>query len=136
MGGRALLECLGQRVPLGALLIEQGLLGQKDLDWALGEQATSRRKLGEILIERDLISRPLLARVLAQQAGVELDGEGGFGSGLRALIERRHLERAGFSADQQLSTALRMVTDRRSRERRAAGDRRKSADRRRAESSW
>jgi hypothetical protein len=129
-------ETLGRRPLLGGLLIEQGVLGQQEVEWALAEQVKSGRKLGEILIERDLLSRPFLARVLARQAGVALEDEGGFGSGLRALIERRHLERSGLSADQHLSASLRPLTDRRSLERRASADRRKTADRRRTESSW
>lgn len=130
------MDTLGRRPPLGVLLIEQGVLGQQEVEWALAQQVKSGRKLGEILIERDLLSRPYLARVLAEQAGVALEDEGGFGSGLRALIERRHLERSGLRADRYLATSLRAPTDRRLGERRASTDRRKTADRRGTEPSW
>src|SRR5581483_2197634 len=51
--------------------------------------ATGRR-LGEILIERGLVSGPDLTSALMDQLGVEVSKEDGFGSGLWAEIKRRH----------------------------------------------
>ena len=79
--------------PLGTLLVEQGSLSETDVAEALSVQLEDGKRLGEILLERDLVSRPLLARALAEQSGVQLVEEPGFGSGLRALIERRHQEK-------------------------------------------
>jgi hypothetical protein len=75
------------------MLVEQGALSETDMTQALAVQEEGGKRLGEILLERDVISRPLLARALAEQSGVQLVEEPGFGSGLRALIERRHEEK-------------------------------------------
>jgi hypothetical protein len=75
------------------MLLEQGALSETDMTQALAVQEEGGKRLGEILLERDLVSRPLLARALAEQDGVQLVEEPGFGSGLRALIEQRHQEK-------------------------------------------
>jgi hypothetical protein len=76
--------------PLGEMLVERGLLTVDELDDALAEQERTGRKLGAILISRKLVSSPALTRILAEQVGVELERQHGFGSGLFALIERRN----------------------------------------------
>ncbi len=76
--------------PLGRLLVEQGLLGEDELERALEEQASTGRRLGETIVELGFVSHPALSRALAAQYGIELKGETGFGTGLRAEIERRH----------------------------------------------
>jgi hypothetical protein len=43
-----------------------------------------------------VICRPELDRAIAGQSEVDLDEEAGFGSGLRAAIERRHRWRRDF----------------------------------------
>jgi type IV pilus assembly protein PilB len=57
--------------PLGALLIEEGLLTDAQLDAALAEQATSGKPLGRLLIEQGTISEAELVRTLARQVGLE-----------------------------------------------------------------
>jgi hypothetical protein len=79
--------------PLGELLVEKKLLTDDELELALTEQAESGRLLGAILVERGYVSGPALAVALAEQYGVELHTERGFGTGLWAEIDRRH--RAG-----------------------------------------
>lgn len=79
--------------PLGELLLEKGLVTPDELELALTEQAETNRLLGAILVERGYVSGPALAVALAEQYGVELDTERGFGTGLWAEIDRRH--RAG-----------------------------------------
>jgi hypothetical protein len=76
--------------PLGEMLVERGLLTVDELDDALAEQQRTGRKLGAILISRKLVSSPALTTILAEQVGVELERQHGFGSGLFALIERRN----------------------------------------------
>jgi hypothetical protein len=66
---------------------------EDELELALAEQADTGRLLGAILVERGYVSGPALAVALAEQYGVELDTERGFGTGLWAEIDRRH--RAG-----------------------------------------
>ena len=121
-------------VRLGALLVEHGVVAPAEVESALVRQTQSGGRLGEILLERQLLSRPLLERILARQAGVVLEEEDGFGTGLRALIEYRHLQRSGRSsgyvdAGGPLRDAVGLLRgvspgDRRSCDRRAGRDRR------------
>ena len=76
--------------PLGQLLVDKGLLSQEELEGVLADQATSGRRLGEIIVERRLVSGPELTSALAEQWGIVLKTESGFGTGLRAEIEARH----------------------------------------------
>ena len=71
---------------LGSVLVEQGAVGGPELDEALDTQVLTGKRLGEILVDLGLVCRP------------ELDREAGFGSGLRAAIERRHRDRRAFAA--------------------------------------
>lgn len=81
--------------PLGELLLEKKLLTEDELDLALTEQAETGRLLGAILVERGYVSGPALAVALAEQYGVELHTERGFGTGLWAEIDRRHRQGRG-----------------------------------------
>jgi hypothetical protein len=73
---------------LGALLVEAGLVSERDLMEALAEQERSGRRLGEVLVGRGLVSGAAVANALAEQHGSFLRTEHGFGTGLRALIGR------------------------------------------------
>ena len=86
----------GGNRPLGVVLVEQGLVTGDDIDGALTTQAETSQPLGEILVQRSLIARPMLAKALAAQRGRTLEEEGGFGSGLMAKIEQLHLMRRGL----------------------------------------
>ena len=79
--------------PLGALLVEKGLLTAEELEEALAAQQTTGKRLGQILVDRGHVSGPALTNALAEQYGIELKTEEGFGTGLRAEIERRHSTR-------------------------------------------
>jgi hypothetical protein len=79
--------------PLGEMLVEKGLATKEELEHALAVQKETGRLLGAILVERGYVSGPALAVALAEQYGVELRTERGFGTGLWAEIDRRH--RAG-----------------------------------------
>jgi hypothetical protein len=80
----------GDRPLLGKTLVEQGAVKDGDVELALRAQLVSGEQLGEILVQRGLVCRPELVRALAWQSGIELDEQRGFGTGLRAEIERRH----------------------------------------------
>lgn len=57
---------------LGALLVEEKLLAEADLERALAEQRRTGRLLGQILVDEGRISAVALARALAKQHGIEL----------------------------------------------------------------
>jgi hypothetical protein len=76
--------------PLGELFVNRGLISPAELETALAEQAATGRRLGEILVEHGLVSGPDLTSALMDQLGVEISKEEGFGSGLWAEIKRRH----------------------------------------------
>jgi hypothetical protein len=76
--------------PLGELLVERGLLTVTELDRALEEQTHTGERLGEILVARRIVAGPVLTTLLAEQTGAELETQGGFGSGLFAQIARRN----------------------------------------------
>ena len=68
--------------PLGELLVERGLLTAPRLERALAEQRRSGRLLGVLLVESGYLSGLSLARALAEQHGVELRTPGeGSGTG-------------------------------------------------------
>ncbi|MET0939381.1 MAG: hypothetical protein ABWY51_09190 [Gaiellaceae bacterium] len=81
------------RVPqqlLGELFVEKGLITREELAEALAEQKESGKRIGQILVMKGLVSRPDLTAVLAEQLGVEMEKQEGFGSGLWSEIRRRH----------------------------------------------
>jgi hypothetical protein len=57
---------------LGELLVAEELLTEDELEQALGEQATSGRLLGQILVANGYLSAFSLARILSEQHGVQL----------------------------------------------------------------
>jgi hypothetical protein len=79
--------------PLGAVLVEQGVVTGDDVDAALAIQGETNQRLGQILVQRALVSRSSLTKALAAQDGISLEEEGGFGSGLMARIEDRYRRR-------------------------------------------
>jgi hypothetical protein len=87
--------------PLGELLVSKRLVTQDELERALEEQADTGRLLGAILVERGYVSGPALAVALAEQYGVELKTERGFGTGLWAEIDRRHREGRGRTDEEE-----------------------------------
>ncbi len=60
----------GKRPPLGALLLERGLVTPEQLDAALAEQRRTRQRLGRILVDRGVVGRRPLLEALAAQLGV------------------------------------------------------------------
>jgi hypothetical protein len=60
----------GDRVPLGRLVREAGLLRDDDVEQAVREAFLSRRRLGEVLTERGHVTEKDLIRLLADQRGL------------------------------------------------------------------
>ena len=56
--------------PLGRLLLERGVVTQEELDFALEEQRSSGRRIGEILVAHGSVSWTTVATVVAEQHGV------------------------------------------------------------------
>ena len=83
---------------LGSMLVQAGEVTGEEVEKALEAQEESGTPLGEILVGWNAVSRPALTRALAEQHGVELHMERGFGTGLRAEIERRHRLRRSLVA--------------------------------------
>jgi hypothetical protein len=75
--------------PLGELFVEKGLLTQERLEQGLAEQVASGGRLGDKLVELGFVTRHALAQLLAEQTGVEFDLDSGFGTGLLAELRRR-----------------------------------------------
>ncbi|NLO82819.1 MAG: Flp pilus assembly complex ATPase component TadA [Clostridiales bacterium] len=61
---------IGQRKRLGELLIEKGVITQQELKSALALQKATGKKLGEILVSQNLISETKMAEVLQEQLGI------------------------------------------------------------------
>jgi type IV pilus assembly protein PilB len=55
---------------LGGLLVERGLITEAQLEAAVGEQKTTGRRLGKVLIDCGLLTPDALLEVLAEQLGV------------------------------------------------------------------
>ena len=75
---------------LGELFVEKGLITPDELQLALEQQKVDGKRLGEILVKQGFVSGPALTTVLAEQLGVEMETQEGFGSGLWSEIKRRH----------------------------------------------
>ena len=67
----------GERPLLGTLLLEQNAVREDDLELALRARPQNGERLGEILVELELLCRPALDRAVASQSGVELEEERG-----------------------------------------------------------
>ncbi len=76
--------------PIGELFVERGLVSEEQIEQALAEQAATGLRLGEILVRRNLISSPELTQALMEQLGREVAREDGFGTGLWSEIRRRN----------------------------------------------
>jgi hypothetical protein len=97
--------------PLGALLVEKGLLTETQLDAALAEQQRTGRLVGQILVKSGLLSAFALAQALAEQHGVELKTEADIGANARPQAAWRPLGRLlvdeGYLTKAELRKALR-----------------------------
>jgi MSHA biogenesis protein MshE len=56
--------------PLGELLVERGLLSQRQLELALQEQHRTGRRLGEVLVAFGFVSHDALTNTLLEQVGL------------------------------------------------------------------
>ena len=56
-----------EKIRLGDLLIQQGLLSDEQLKFALDEQKRSGRKLGRIVVESSFVTEEAISKALARQ---------------------------------------------------------------------
>ena len=87
----------GERLMLGAILLKQEQVTRLDLALAISAQIESGKRLGQILLDLRAVSGAVLDRALAVQSGVEPELEGGFGTGLRAALDRQHQVRRAYA---------------------------------------
>ena len=57
-------------LPLGELLVDRGLLSARQLELALAEQSRTGRRLGEVLVGLGFVSEQALAAMLLEQVGL------------------------------------------------------------------
>jgi type II secretory ATPase GspE/PulE/Tfp pilus assembly ATPase PilB-like protein len=57
---------------LGDILVEKGLISQRELERALVEQAQTKKLLGEVMVSMGLITEHKMLSVLAEQQGISL----------------------------------------------------------------
>jgi hypothetical protein len=72
---------LGERVPLGVILVRRGVLTEQQLAAALAEQQRSGEKLGEVLVRLGFAIGPTVGLGLATQHGRVLKTEYGYAVG-------------------------------------------------------
>lgn len=56
-----------EKAIVGEMLVRKGWISQTELEQALAEQLSSNKKLGEILIERNLIPQEILEKIIEKQ---------------------------------------------------------------------
>jgi hypothetical protein len=97
--------------PLGALLVEKGLLTETELDAALAEQRRTGRLMGQILVESGSLTAFALAQALTEQHGVELQTKADLGASARPQAAWRPLGKLlveeGYLTKTELRKALR-----------------------------
>ncbi|MBV8597543.1 MAG: Flp pilus assembly complex ATPase component TadA, partial [Actinobacteria bacterium] len=61
----------GARVPLGSLLLRERLITVEQLEWALSDREATGRRLGEIVVSQGWVKPAAVARLLAEQHGLD-----------------------------------------------------------------
>ncbi|HEX3454525.1 MAG TPA: hypothetical protein VHS03_07860 [Gaiellaceae bacterium] len=74
---------------IGELFVEKALITRPELEEALAVQAAGGQSLGEVLVSQGLVSSREMAEVLVEQLGRRVAKEDGYGAALWAEIRRR-----------------------------------------------
>src|SRR5256885_12428583 len=69
--GPSLMEAQSTWRPLGELIVERGLITQEEMEDALLEQRITHKRLGTILIDKGIVTAQQLTDALVDQIGVE-----------------------------------------------------------------
>jgi len=85
------------RIPLGTLLVRDELLSHEQLEYALQEKEETGRRLGEIVVAHGWVAAGELARLLAEQHGLEyLDlSSADIDPGALSLLPEKYARRYG-----------------------------------------
>mgnify|MGYP001764754123 FL=1 len=59
-----------EKIRLGDLLVQQKLISQEQLKFALDEQKRSGRKLGRVLVDNAIVSEDQISEALAKQLNI------------------------------------------------------------------
>ena len=76
------------RAPLGELLVQRGLLSEEQLENALAEQLSSGKRLGEILVALGFVKGDEVSHLLAEQFGIDREGAGELDTSLLRVVSR------------------------------------------------
>lgn len=95
--------------PLGEILVERGLISPAQLDEALAVQRDDGRPLGEVIIRLGFASGHTIAQALATQHGRIVKSEYGFATGFDAKLSRAQDAEAVESASRPLDEGLRVA---------------------------
>ena len=101
--------------PLGAILVQRGVLTPEQLTAALAEQTRSGDQLGEIIVRLGFAAAPLIGQGLATQHGGLLKTEYGFAVGFGGGTPTHRVTPPPVSPEEDQSTPLRLAS--RSRQR-------------------
>ena len=94
-------------VPLGQLLVERDLLTEEQLNAALAQQEQSGKPLGQVLVELGFLPEASVAQALATQHGGAIKTEYGFATGFGDAPARKPLlEEPPISADEPFERPL------------------------------
>lgn len=66
------MDFMRNKIRLGDLLVNSGIISQKQLDEALKKQKSRNMKLGEILVDEGVITEDQIAMALSKQLGLEI----------------------------------------------------------------
>jgi hypothetical protein len=96
--------------PLGAILVQRGVLTPEQLTAALAEQKRSGEQLGEIIVRLGFAVAPLIGQGLATQHGGLLKTEYGFAVGFGGGTPTRRVLPPPVSPEEERSTPLRLAS--------------------------
>jgi hypothetical protein len=74
---------------IGELFVEKSLITGEELEQALAVRAAAGRPLGEVLVSEGLISSPEMTEVIMEQVGRKVVKEEGFGSPVWSEVQRQ-----------------------------------------------
>jgi hypothetical protein len=81
----------GHTPRLGEILLEHEIISEAQLEQALAEQARTGKTLGAVLVEAGIAIGPIVAQALATQRGCMVKTEYGFATGFHPRSQARQM---------------------------------------------